>query len=139
MTVLDRDSMLSLEPLYMRVVRDLGHAHHGDPHALDTVTSEWFLRADLELHRVVSERARALDPARSRNLVRFCQQVLGRQTGCLQLARRTWVWHIDGCFLFVSNQKGLSFEVPPAMDLPVAIEIWQKTKEKLTGSSKQEN
>jgi len=47
------------------------------------------------------------------NLVKYHKSHLGKQDYCVNLEFRMWVWDREGYRLYVSNQKGICFEVPP--------------------------
>lgn len=64
-----------------------------------------------EMHRAIGNAAREANL----RLVAFHQAKLGRQSYVFQNSRRLWVWEFreDGFQIYVGNQKGICFEVPP--------------------------
>ena len=60
------------------------------------------------MHQQVSDAARAAGVS----LVKHHQDKLGRQDYCWTGEFRFWVWDRLGCRLYVSNHKGVCFEVP---------------------------
>jgi hypothetical protein len=61
-----------------------------------------------------------------RNLIELHKAKLGRQTTTFQVAEhRLWVWVRPTWTVFVSNAKGICFEVPEGMTSRAAWKAWR--------------
>ena len=60
--------------------------------------------------------------------VRFYKHLFGRQTRCMQGKYRYWVWeHIsDEWRIYVSNTRGMSFEVTQGLTAIKALSVWKR-------------
>jgi len=62
-----------------------------------------------------------------RNLVKIHKTKLGRQTQTIQgSAHRLWVWDRKQYVVFVSNAKGICFEVPENASEKQAMAAWKQ-------------
>lgn len=57
---------------------------------------------------------------------------LGKQTYCIQLTNRNWVWEHDNWRVYIST-RGLSFEVKEDLTLQQVCAAWQDYFFKITG------
>lgn len=61
------------------------------------------------------------------DLVQAHKNVFGSQTYCWNgLGTRHWVWELGGCRVYVSNSKGIAFEVETEQDRQTALQHLEK-------------
>ena len=61
------------------------------------------------------------------DLVRVHKNLFGQQSYCWAgQESRHWVWELGGCRVYVSNTKGIAFEVESDHDRETAIQNWKK-------------
>jgi len=65
-----------------------------------------------------------------RDLVAFHKKALGRHKGCFTAEFRHWVWEGDGWRVFVSNLKGIGFEVAVHLKPTEALAAWADYRSK---------
>ena len=63
-----------------------------------------------------------------RDLVKIHQEKLGKQTKTFRGEYRMWVWSRPSWTVFVSNIKGICFEVPVDTSLESAWAAWREYK-----------
>ena len=61
------------------------------------------------------------------DLVAAHKKLFGQQSYCWNgIESRHWVWELGGCRVYVSNWKGISFEVESDHNREKAIESWEE-------------
>lgn len=64
-------------------------------------------------------------------LVDFHKQKLGRQSRTFNGEFRHWIWEMGAWTIYVSNFKGVGFEVPECSTVKSALAAWEDYKERL--------
>lgn len=95
----------------------------------DFTPIENLLAVDSNMALYQTDRMRLYRLKHSMNLpsVRFYKALFGRQTRCMQGKYRYWVWeHIsDEWRIFVSNTRGMGFEVKKGLSAVKALIVWK--------------
>lgn len=64
-------------------------------------------------------------------LVNYHKKQLGRQNRTWVGEYRYWIWHFGSWEIYVSNHKGVGFEVPEMANVRSALEGWEDYKERM--------
>lgn len=85
-----------------------------------------------DLHQTWTLEYREIPQYPISNCKEFFKTKLGKQTYCIQLADRNWVWEHNNWRAYISS-RGFSFEVKEDLTLLQVCEAWQDFFFKMTG------